>query len=80
MTDFEDFRTDADRVSGSAEDRPCPFASTAEGQLALVLWLAWNRVGGPPDAYTGYLTQQVLERLRSDQDLSHPQLAEFLVT
>jgi len=45
-------------------DRPHPFPTTQEGQLALVLWIAWDPVGGAPDEYVSY-ADQVLELLQA---------------
>ena len=36
------------------DNRPHAFPTTAEGQLALVLWISWDPVGGTPDEYVSY--------------------------
>ena len=54
---------------------PYVFPPTAEGQLAMVLWLAWDPVGGGPDEYTSEVPG-VLELLRGRP--TGDQLAEEL--
>jgi DNA-binding transcriptional LysR family regulator len=51
---------------------PHPFPTSAEAQLALVLWLVWGPAPSPPDGYVLY-AEPLLELLRAgvaDRDLA----------
>jgi hypothetical protein len=56
------------------DDRPTstgttahPFPITIEGQLAAVLWLVWDPVGGNPDEYAVYVPA-ILSLIRQGAD------------
>jgi hypothetical protein len=49
-------------------DVPHPMPASAEGQLAAVLWLAWDPVGGGTDEYTAYVPD-LLNSLQAGIDL-----------
>ena len=52
-------------TSAISQGRPHSFPSSAEGQLAAVLWIAWDPIGGGTDEYVGYVPA-LLEMLRAE--------------